>query len=590
MSNELLPITALVRRELISNLRQGPFFYLLLLCALAAILLASIPIRDWPSGVSEGAYLEQAHNTSRFVFTVIAYMLAIGAIAIVPAKSGSAIVSEREEDTLGLLSMTYARPWQVVAAKMVNSVGHFLLLLLALMPIAASTFFFGGLDINLFWRILAVIAAPALACSAAGVLCSCYFRRPSTAIGFSYISTMVLLGLPTLCVFVALDHLDVADFQDSIRTVGLYTVPLVAFFVNTDFSPSSAAQAGSGAIACGLLFTLIAVVLVAASNLLLARQWGRCSPIESPKPKTKIRNIKMRRSPSPSFRNSANPLYLKEIWFEMPLRRGFGWIVIVLPFGMSMLATLLIAWIRGSNESSRAFGEAFKEWQVLQAIFLPVLLIAATGNLFTREHEKSTLESLRATLLTPAAIVTAKLSASFRATGIMFLSAILGSTPLLLIPEISKHAILLGYLLLAQCLLMAWGITSLASAMHRKLPTAYVSAYVGIAMALVGNLVVATILTYVFRRYSMTPYLLDTLKVLFSPVFAFSSHVDLVGREVLVVSYGEQISGLSPLAHTAIVTSTTIASCYFVFTRMHCDKSGKSFWRLGRTLQRAFRS
>jgi len=577
MPSALLPIVALIRRELVSSLRHWPFYVLLTLCVLAAAALTVVVYPSFTESPGGGLSPQILLLTSRRLFTVISYVLAIGAIVVVPATSGSAIVSEREEETLDLLAMTSARPWHVVAAKMVNSIGHFLLLLIGLMPVAASAFFLVGLDTDMLWRVFTVIASTALACAAAGVLCSCLFRRPSMAVGFSYLSMLTLIGLPLLLVAVLLELFDVVGFDRSLLIVGVYAAPIISFLVNLN----DVTGAKSSAATCGLVFTLLAVLMVAASNLLVARQWGQSAPVlrSSPRWRREAPASMPRKGQCRSFATWRNPLYLKEIWFEMSARRGFGLMVVLLPFGLAFSATTLIVLIRFTSSDSNSFTDAFLGWQILQAVLLPGLLIAATGDLFTKEHERSTFDGLRTTLLSPIAIVTAKLKASLRAAGLVFLSAMVGSAPLLLVPAISKLAILLGLVLLASCLLMAWGISSLASATHRKMTWAYVSAYVAMAMALIGNQLLGEFLLLYFYGLSMQSMDYEALEVFLSPISAFLIHAKAGGDGVYVIYYQDTMLGLLSLVYAGIVTIVTVGLCYAVSVIRYAGVGWKGLWR-----------
>lgn len=176
MYTDLLPITALIRRELLTSLRQQRYFWLGALCTFIA---AVVTILQWPRA-NAMPWEMVARSEQTFFFTT--FTLAIGTLLGIPALAGSSIVIEREEETFELLAMTTARPWHVLLAKLINAAGHFMMLLVALMPIAAAAYFLVGLNITVLWQSLLAIASAALVSAAAGVVCSAMSQRPMVGV------------------------------------------------------------------------------------------------------------------------------------------------------------------------------------------------------------------------------------------------------------------------------------------------------------------------------------------------------------------------------------------------------------------------
>src|SRR5690349_18568675 len=128
MYTDLLPITALIRRELLTSLRQQRYFWMIAVGVGFAIFFT---LMEWPRG---NAMPSQMALRSKDIFFELAFILAMGVVLVIPALAGSSIVSEREEETYELLAMTTARPWHVLLAKLLNSAGHFMVMLVAMMP------------------------------------------------------------------------------------------------------------------------------------------------------------------------------------------------------------------------------------------------------------------------------------------------------------------------------------------------------------------------------------------------------------------------------------------------------------------------
>jgi len=255
MFRDLLPITALIRRELISSLRQSRYFYLVLVAVGAAGIVV---LAAWPP---ERPMPWQMKNASETMFIFLGMTLGIGAAVMVPALAGSSIVSEREEETFELLAMTTARPWHVLTAKLVNSAGHYLLLVAALAPFAACAFFLVGMNTEILWRTLLIVSTTALVCAAVGVLCSAKLTKPMAAVGVSYLAMLFILGLPILLLMIVLELFGARVLDDFLDHVGIYTLPIVAFVVALGGGPSSVAQSYSVEICSALNVAAALVVL-----------------------------------------------------------------------------------------------------------------------------------------------------------------------------------------------------------------------------------------------------------------------------------------------------------------------------------------
>ncbi len=172
---------------------------------------------------------------------------------------------------------------------------------------------------------------------------------------------------------------------------------------------------------------------------------------------------------------------------------------------MSFLACSLIAIIHaidGNPNGGNDFA-AFIGWNYLQAVLLPALLIALTGNLFTKEIERSNLDALRMTLLRPDEIFRGKIDVSFYVGGAMFAAALAGSWPIWTIrigpvdSDIMHRAA--TALMLAECLLVAWIVAGLSSLLTRRMASALVLGFVLSAVVLLGiSLLSAALLENIF--------------------------------------------------------------------------------------------
>lgn len=569
MLNGLLPIVALIRRELVSSLRERKFYVLL---AVLVFLAAAFVLLGYPDRTYQLTPIRLS-MASRGIFVFVIHFLAIGALVVIPATSGSAIVSEREGGTLDLLAMTSAKPWHVVTAKLANSVGHYLLIVIALMPMAAASYFLVGLDVDLLWNALFLISATTLSCAAAGVLCSCLFKRPAVAVGASYLCMLTILGLPMLLLLVVLALFDIVRLQVSLDWLAQDVSPYIAFVRLTSYSNPRTPMVNpmGAATACGSLHSVMAIALIILTHRLVARRWGKS---ESPeRRRTNLTHVGLARHSERTrvFTTRANPVYLKEVWFEMPVRKRTGLLTFVTPYLLAFSATTLIVLCRYANADEYSYADAFVGWQLLQAVLMPALLVAVIGNIFTKEHERDTFDCIRVTTLSPERVFTGKLHASFHVALTIVFAAAIGSIPLLLVPQISRISIVLGFLMLAECMALAWACALFASTMHRKMTWAFVTAYVSSAMFIIGNAAVAAV---VLSALGVTDSRsLDKVVYCISPFFAFLPRISVGHMGVQPSnSEGAVIEALT-LAYPAVVALVLAALSYLGFRAAYRDSN-----------------
>jgi len=512
MPESFLPIVGLIRRELVSSLRQPRYFYATLFAVIAACIGV---IALWPR---ENSTPWEMRSASQGMVTFFGFTLGLGAVLTVPALAGSSIVSEREEETFELLAMTTARPWHVIVAKFVNSAGHYLLLVVAMTPAAASAYFLVGLDITMLLRILLIVSSTALACAAAGVVSSAILRRPMAAVGVSYLAMITILGFPQLLLLLVIELLDVARMDPLLTKFGMFTMPLLAFVVAINGGPGNAVNKFP-VETCSACCVFLALVLIVIAHLLVRRHWGM--PTERATPPPEKTGERARAPRVPLFQMYRNPVYVHERWFEYPMTGWTLFLVVAVPFALSFSACGLIVLIRVLNDQS-ASEDAYIGWQILQAVLLPALLIAMTGNLFTKEQERSNLDALRMTLLNSGEIYWGKLRATLRACGIMLAAAAIGATPLLLWPPLwSGEGVINMFgasIMILECMFVAWAVSGWASLRTRRMASSLVLAYVLTAFCLFGNALIFGLLGNTISGF----YLNERWMGLISPYFAFA--------------------------------------------------------------------
>lgn len=111
----------------------------------------------------------------------------------VPAITATSISSERERQTLDLMLVTKTPARKIIVGKIMVSLAHTMLLLVASMPVIGVVFFFGGIGFLDIAQLLLFYVCTAFFVASCGVFFSTLFKRNIVAI----ISTYIFLGLIT---------------------------------------------------------------------------------------------------------------------------------------------------------------------------------------------------------------------------------------------------------------------------------------------------------------------------------------------------------------------------------------------------------
>jgi ABC-2 type transport system permease protein len=122
------------------------------------------------------------------VFTALAVVQLALVCLFAPALAAGAISGERERQTLDVLLVSCVSPLSLVWGKLVASVAFILLLVASALPLFATVFLFGGIDLGQFLVAQLLTVTTALAIGAASLFLSALFRR-------TLLSTVMAYGL-----------------------------------------------------------------------------------------------------------------------------------------------------------------------------------------------------------------------------------------------------------------------------------------------------------------------------------------------------------------------------------------------------------
>lgn len=182
--------TALIRRELVTLLRQRRMF--LMQCALAIGFALLVLIR-WPTDDR----MSLSGSRAQEVFRLLSYGLLATLLLLLPVFPATSIVRERNSGTLALLLNTPLGAVRIFLGKLLAVLGVAGLILSLSLPAAAACYAMSGASWELA-QVYLVLALVALQYSALGLLVSTYATSADGAVRWTYglvlLSSVLVLG------------------------------------------------------------------------------------------------------------------------------------------------------------------------------------------------------------------------------------------------------------------------------------------------------------------------------------------------------------------------------------------------------------
>jgi hypothetical protein len=120
----------------------------------------------------------------------------IMALLLSLSLNASSIASEKDQETFDLLNLTLFKSYEVVIGKYLSSTGFLFILVVTALPIYALAFTFGGVALEAFWQLAAVVVGMTLFISSLGLLLSLISDDVRTALGRSFF-LLIVFGLIT---------------------------------------------------------------------------------------------------------------------------------------------------------------------------------------------------------------------------------------------------------------------------------------------------------------------------------------------------------------------------------------------------------
>lgn len=168
--------------------------YLLVLAAVALFITyanaADIYSNTINSQFSIGAY------------TGIAVIQFILILFIAPALTAGAVAGERERQTLDLLLCTNLAPRSIVIGKLLASMSHILILIIASVPMFSIVFLYGGISIVEISQLFGFYIVTAIMAGSIGIFFSTYVKRTIAATVLTYaLGILMCFGTIFIAVF-----------------------------------------------------------------------------------------------------------------------------------------------------------------------------------------------------------------------------------------------------------------------------------------------------------------------------------------------------------------------------------------------------
>lgn len=536
--NRLAPLTALLRRELLTQLRRRRHTVMVLIVVLIA---AWIVAAEWPSG--RMIVWAMLPSISHGLLATIAGFLLVGAGLFVPGVAATAIVIERERRSWDLLSLTQIRPLSVIMGKLCSAVSLYLLFVVALFPMFATVFFLIGLDWVQLLLSLFLVLITGITCAAAGIASSSICRRSGPAIALSYAAMTAIMGLPTV-ILLAL----IAAFS---RTILQTNLPYAQFILEacSPFGVLANLALGRWSGAGGQWDTFFAHIgfqaVVASASVGLA--WaalrkpmkealvpygegsGRVSDVGlSLRQRLRLRRLRRRRL-RPPIPDGRNPVVVREFWWGMVGARRMYILAGALMIGMS----LALRYAASIPSMGMGVQDAAMVSLVLHGAVVCTFVPGVLAGIFTREIESGSLDMLRMTLTRPNAIVRGKFWVGFRLAITLSLLSVLTNVGVFwgIIEDerIARQSIadrivfllLTGHGAILLCALVAAAFAVAASAVCRRTAAAIVTSFASVLTVLFGVPFMLAMILQMIYRLVPGPQLMEELMLVSSPVVGY---------------------------------------------------------------------
>ncbi len=175
------------KREFGGTLRSPKMNFI---AAAYLLMLGGAMLLLWPSGGIQSMVSESSRQIFALFFNVNLTLLML----LVPAYSAPSVTYERENNTYAALFSTLLSPFEIMAGKLLASIGILLIIVILSMPIASICALTGGVDVLFMCKAMTLLIAAAISYGMLALACSSICFRTIQAIMATYVCIMVLSG------------------------------------------------------------------------------------------------------------------------------------------------------------------------------------------------------------------------------------------------------------------------------------------------------------------------------------------------------------------------------------------------------------
>lgn len=399
-----MPVRALVRRELLTTLRLRRTYAMLFALV---VVLGFVAVVTWPS---ERVSWSMRGNWAREFMLWNSLLLLLAGALVVPAFAGSAVVNERERRTLELLWGTGIRPFTLVLAKFLASMGLYALFVFAVFPLLAVSYFLVGVDVGLLALVLVELLLTAAAVSAAGLWVSCRVERGLFALAAAFILMLFVQGGHVLSGLLALETLRIpssGQYEDLVFGWSLPQVPgyAIAFAVLEGggwAGMTNSFEWMARAIAFQVVFCLIFLWLARRAA---AKHLGAYESTQAPN--REAAPVAIKEAGAASRYRTVRAGVWTMARFEMRdvlsgIKRMPRWLMALIAVGV-VIPFAILGWERGDSGATNYPGSLHGFYALLQGLAAMIAPIFAAGYRI-RERQLGNEDALRMTLLRPGTV------------------------------------------------------------------------------------------------------------------------------------------------------------------------------------------
>ncbi len=385
----LLTENPVMQRELLTNLRANRAFVLMLVYQLA---LASVLLVAYPSG--QRVDLSTDSSAARQLVDFFFLGQYILASLMAPTFAAGAISGEKERKTYEMLLASPLKPWAIVIGKMVASLTHLAVLIIASLPIIMLALPLGGVSIYevlaaYLWLMISIVLFGSI-----GLACSCGFKRTAASLVVSYliILPLVILGAIFWRGFESSGNVRLQIASLVLPPIYLTVSALLcAWTARKLLYPPDVGSGGSDVV------DLEEESKNAIGMIIQRDQFP--DRLFAPPRRTAL------------MKDDANPVYDKEIHAEL-FSQGTLMLRLVIQISMLLAIPLMAAFL--------FIKPMYCPWYICYVLVFNILVAPVfSAGALTSERERQTLELLLTTVLRPWQILWGKLLAGFRVSYVL---------------------------------------------------------------------------------------------------------------------------------------------------------------------------